>query len=83
MNTNVVEISNTSKYDKLPTEKIFERFTKLNPSSKGSGIGLAIVKKIISVLHFRLEYRYENNLHFHTLFAKNSKIIQNCNHIFV
>jgi len=71
MNNEFIEISNTSQTDTLPTEKIFERFTKLNPSSKGSGIGLAIVKKIISVLHYKLEYHYEKNSHFFTLYLPN------------
>ncbi len=67
VNSKRIEISNTSESEQLPTEKIFERFTKLNPSSSGSGIGLAIVKKIITVFRWKMNYHYFQNSHFFTI----------------
>ncbi|MFO7812133.1 MAG: ATP-binding protein, partial [Pelovirga sp.] len=35
-------------------ERIFKLFSQLNPKSKGSGLGLALVKKIVSIYQGRI-----------------------------
>ncbi len=35
-------------------ERIFNLFSQLNPGSEGSGLGLALVKKIVSIYHGRI-----------------------------
>jgi signal transduction histidine kinase len=58
-----LSISNTGSPTSLPAEKIFDRFSKINPSTQGSGLGLAIVKKIADVNRWRVGYSFENGLH--------------------
>lgn len=56
-------LSNTSRGEALDESKIYNRFSKVNPSSQGSGLGLAIVKKIVDYYNWKLIYNWENNLH--------------------
>lgn len=56
-------IGNTGSGPALSEEKIFERFSKINPSTQGSGLGLAIVKKIADLNHWVIRYTFQNNLH--------------------
>jgi signal transduction histidine kinase len=55
--------SNTGVANPLNADKLFERFSKIDPSSKGNGLGLSIVKKIVGINSWRIEYRFENNRH--------------------
>lgn len=55
--------SNTGMGNPLVTDKLFERFSKVNPSSKGNGLGLSIIKKIVENNNWKISYRYENNFH--------------------
>lgn len=54
---------NTGAEEPLDTEKLFNRFSKSNPSSQGSGLGLAIVKKISELNNWKINYSYNNDLH--------------------
>lgn len=54
---------NTGQENALPIDKLFNRFSKSNPSGKGNGLGLAIVKKIAELNNWTVEYSFENNLH--------------------
>ncbi len=56
-------LSNTSRGEALDESKIYSRFSKVNPSSQGSGLGLSIVKKIVNHYNWKLIYKWENNLH--------------------
>ncbi len=56
-------IGNTGSDSPLLEEKIFDRFSKINPSTQGSGLGLAIVKKIADLNHWVIQYTFQNNLH--------------------
>ena len=47
----------------LDKDKLFKRFSKNNPSSQGNGLGLAIIKKIVEINHWTIEYSFENQLH--------------------
>ncbi|MCL9805640.1 HAMP domain-containing histidine kinase [Flavobacterium amniphilum] len=55
--------SNTGELKSLETDKLFERFSKVNPSSKGNGLGLSIIKKIAENNSWEVHYKFRNNLH--------------------
>lgn len=44
-------------------EKLFERFTKYNPSVESLGLGLSIAKQICSYYHFDIQHHYNEGLH--------------------
>lgn len=44
-------------------EKIFERFYKVNQSSKSIGLGLAIVKKVCDTHNIKVSYAFSENKH--------------------
>jgi len=54
---------NTGQEIPLSVEKLFNRFSKNNPSSQGNGLGLAIVKKITELNKWKINYSFYNNLH--------------------
>jgi two-component system sensor histidine kinase QseC len=56
-------ISNTGAPLKVPTEKLFNRFYKVNMTSDSPGLGLSIVNKICEVNNWKLDYKVENDLH--------------------
>jgi signal transduction histidine kinase len=58
-----LSISNTSNTPPLPEEKIFDRFSKINPSTQGTGLGLAIAKKIADLNRWKIRYSFLNSLH--------------------
>jgi len=55
--------SNSGIPGPLNTEKLFNRFSKANPSDQGTGLGLSIIKKITDVNNWTVSYTYKNNLH--------------------
>ncbi len=55
--------SNTGVLLPLKTEKMFERFSKSNPSSNGNGLGLSIIKKIVDANNWSIEYSFKDKLH--------------------
>lgn len=55
--------SNTGNVKPLNTNTLFSRFSKLNPSEQGSGLGLSIIKKIADINNWKITYSYENNFH--------------------
>lgn len=60
---NTLTFSNTGNPIALSDDKLFNRFSKSNPSAKGNGLGLAIVKKIVELNGWKINYSFENNLH--------------------
>ncbi|UPT65548.1 MAG: HAMP domain-containing histidine kinase [Sphingobacteriales bacterium JAD_PAG50586_3] len=60
---NLLTVTNTGTTTELDSEKLFTRFTKINPASHGAGLGLAIVRKITGLYGWNLQYQYQNNLH--------------------
>lgn len=58
-----ITFQNTGNNNPLISEKLFNRFAKLNPSGKGNGLGLAIVKKITERNHWEISYSYNDHLH--------------------
>jgi signal transduction histidine kinase len=55
--------SNTGILVPLQTEKMFERFSKSNPTSQGNGLGLSIIKKIIDTNHWNINYYFIDRMH--------------------
>jgi signal transduction histidine kinase len=64
---NTIVFSNTGNANPLNSEKLFNRFSKSNPSAQGNGLGLAIVKKITELNGWNINYRFENSLHSFTV----------------
>jgi two-component system sensor histidine kinase ArlS len=63
LHKNSLIFSNTGLSQSLETDKLFERFSKINPSSKGNGLGLSIIKTIVENNNWEISYKYQNNLH--------------------
>ncbi|NOZ46708.1 MAG: HAMP domain-containing histidine kinase [Chlorobi bacterium] len=61
--SNRINISNTSKKKKVDENKLFQRFYKDSDIHESTGLGLAIVKKIGDIYNFNVHYEYINNLH--------------------
>lgn len=75
--SNEIRFSNSGEGVALDTSKLFERFSKNNPSKEGTGLGLAIVKKICDQNQWNIQYTFENNLHCFTLQFYNSEFLLN------
>ena len=58
-----IMFSNTGALEPLKTEKMFERFSKSNPTSQGNGLGLSIVKKIVDTNQWVINYHFKENFH--------------------
>ena len=63
LDKNSLVFSNTGLSESLVTNKLFDRFSKANPSSKGNGLGLSIIKKIVDNNHWTIDYNFKDNLH--------------------
>lgn len=63
LDKNSLVFSNTGEGKPLETDKLFERFSKVNPSSKGNGLGLSIIRKIAENNHWKVHYSFEDSLH--------------------
>lgn len=55
--------SNTGSEGALDSQKVFRRFAKLNPSGHGNGLGLAIIKKVVDLNDWQIDYTFRNTLH--------------------
>ncbi|SMC34951.1 sensor histidine kinase [Chryseobacterium sp. YR221] len=58
----VFEVSNSGT-EKLNTDLLFKRFSKLSADNHGSGLGLAIISEICKFHHWQINYKFENNSH--------------------
>ncbi|MFV8328053.1 sensor histidine kinase [Flavobacterium sp. ZS1P14] len=63
LDKNSLIFSNTGIPKSLETNKLFERFSEVNPSSKGNGLGLSIIKKIADNNEWNVIYNFKDNLH--------------------
>lgn len=62
-----ITFSNTGQEVPLNSEKLFNRFSKADPSAQGNGLGLAIVKKITELNGWDISYNFSENLHHFTI----------------
>ncbi len=60
---NTFTIFNTGSPLNIEPEALFMRFKKDDASKKSLGLGLSIVKSIVTHYHFNISYNYTNNLH--------------------
>ncbi|MBS7333614.1 MAG: HAMP domain-containing histidine kinase [Weeksellaceae bacterium] len=63
LNRNLFKISNTGNEQEFTNEIIFQRFKKGKHNSESIGIGLALVKKILNLYNFEVEYQFHQDLH--------------------
>lgn len=63
LENNTLRFTNTGSEIPLAEQSIFNRFSKINPSSQGNGLGLAIIKKICEINHWEIHYFFNDNLH--------------------
>lgn len=54
---------NSGQNTALSSDKLFNRFSKSNPSSQGNGLGLAIIKKIADLNGWEISYSFYSDLH--------------------
>lgn len=64
---NELTFLNSGQKTPLAITKLFNRFSKTNPSSQGNGLGLAIIKKISDLNQWKISYSYSNDLHCFTV----------------
>lgn len=62
-----ITFSNTGPETSLNINKLFNRFSKSDPSAQGNGLGLAIVKKIIELNNWDITYDFQDGLHSFTV----------------
>lgn len=63
LNKEKLVISNSGKEQEFSNETIFHRFNKGKYNSSSIGIGLALVKKILTVYNFNILYKFHQNVH--------------------
>ena len=63
LSSNSLKFSNTGQPQPLVADKLFNRFSKSNPSEQGNGLGLAIIKKIADLNNWKITYSFAYNFH--------------------
>jgi signal transduction histidine kinase len=63
LDTQKLVMENSGNALEVPADLLFQRFKKGNQSSDSIGLGLAIVKQISDLHHFKLQYRFDKNIH--------------------
>lgn len=64
---NTLTFMNTGEGRALNAGKLFNRFSKADPSAQGNGLGLAIVKKIADLNKWEIHYSFQDNQHSFTV----------------
>lgn len=64
---NSLTFTNTGEDKALNAGKLFNRFSKADPSAQGNGLGLAIVKKIADLNKWEIVYSFQDNRHSFTV----------------
>jgi signal transduction histidine kinase len=64
-----ITVENTGRNEALNEKTLFTRFGKQQPSEGSTGLGLAIIKAISDLYHFKVSYIY-NNRHTFTIYFK-------------
>ncbi len=60
---NNFEVTNSSAFDEIPRDKLFQRFFKQSSNKESWGLGLAIAKKICEINKWELFYSAKGNDH--------------------
>jgi signal transduction histidine kinase len=63
LSSHTLTFSNTGQPQALVADKLFNRFSKSNPSEQGNGLGLAIIKKISDLNNWKISYSFFDNFH--------------------
>lgn len=68
LNTEGLTVSNTGD-TQLPEKRLYERFSRPDNPTSGTGLGLALVKQICEQQHWKISYQFQESRHFfHILF---------------
>lgn len=70
LSANSLIIANSGEPLNIPTNSLFVRFKKNDASKDSLGLGLSIVKSIVSHHHFSIHYSYPENMHTFTIHFK-------------
>lgn len=62
-----LQVSNTGKALQIGHAELYDRFKKDDASKESLGLGLSIVKSIVNVCGFTIQYEYINELHVFTV----------------
>ena len=65
--------SNTGNETSLENNKLYHRFSKINPSTHGNGLGLAIIKKIADLNDWSISYNFEHKQHLFSINFNNGE----------
>lgn len=71
LTTDYFMIKNTGYEQEFSNDTIFQRFKKGKHNAQSIGIGLALVKKILTLYRYEIAYHYENNEHVFIIKFKN------------
>lgn len=67
LSNSALEIINSGT-EKLNSDFLFKRFSRLSSENNGSGLGLAIIKQICKFQNWTVDYKFENNNHIFTVY---------------
>jgi len=56
-------IANSGKPATIASERMFERFSKGTDETRSTGLGLALVKQICQLYHWKVDYSYLDGIH--------------------
>jgi signal transduction histidine kinase len=56
------EVSNSGT-EKLNSDLLFKRFSRMSTENNGSGLGLSIIKEVCNFQSWTIDYQFENNRH--------------------
>ncbi len=63
INAKAITFANSGQFVRLPDEKLFQRFSKISSNDNGSGLGLSIVYRVVSLSEWEVTYDFKENLH--------------------
>jgi len=74
MDSQRLEISNSSREPALDEQKMFERFYKSSTHQERTGLGLSIIRQIAETSGLRIHYEYREGIHSFTITPNNRSI---------
>lgn len=58
LNNECCEISNAGNAEALDENNIYRRFYRTDHTKAGNGLGLAVVKEIVNILQWQIQYQF-------------------------